>query len=77
MVPSTRKAKSIFAWNIWYNFKILGYFLILFLFKDGGSFDLVLKKAGRINEHILGKVTTAVIKGLNYLREKHQIIHRG
>lgn len=45
--------------------------------QDGGSFDLVLKNAGRIDEHILGKVATAVIKGLNYLREKHQIIHRG
>ncbi|KPM06921.1 dual specificity mitogen-activated protein kinase kinase 1-like protein [Sarcoptes scabiei] len=45
-------------------------------YMDGGSFDLVLKKAGRIDEHILGKVTIAVIKGLNYLREKHQIIHR-
>ncbi|XP_046913363.2 mitogen-activated protein kinase kinase 1 [Dermatophagoides farinae] len=45
-------------------------------YMDGGSFDLVLKNAGRIDEHILGKVTTTVIKGLNYLREKHQIIHR-
>ncbi|XP_027202663.2 dual specificity mitogen-activated protein kinase kinase 1-like [Dermatophagoides pteronyssinus] len=45
-------------------------------YMDGGSFDLVLKNAGRIDEHILGKVATAVIKGLNYLREKHQIIHR-
>lgn len=45
---------------------------------DGGSLDLVLKKAenGRIPEKILGKVTVAVLKGLNYLREKHQIMHR-
>lgn len=26
---------------------------------------------------MLGKVTIAVLKGLNYLREKHQIMHRG
>jgi serine/threonine protein kinase len=45
-------------------------------YMDGGSLDLVLKKAQRINEEILGKVTIAVLKGLNYLREKHQIMHR-
>ncbi|KAG8177191.1 hypothetical protein JTE90_027693 [Oedothorax gibbosus] len=45
-------------------------------YMDGGSLDLVLKKAGRIPEKILGKVTIAVFKGLNYLREKHQIMHR-
>lgn len=45
-------------------------------YMDGGSLDLVLKKADRIPEPILGKVTIAVLKGLNYLREKHQIMHR-
>ncbi|XP_015912694.1 dual specificity mitogen-activated protein kinase kinase 1 [Parasteatoda tepidariorum] len=45
-------------------------------YMNGGSLDLVLKKAGRIPEKILGKVTIAVFKGLNYLREKHQIMHR-
>ncbi|XP_023227945.1 dual specificity mitogen-activated protein kinase kinase 1-like isoform X2 [Centruroides sculpturatus] len=45
-------------------------------YMDGGSLDLVLKKAGRIPEQILGQVTIAVLKGLNYLREKHQIMHR-
>ncbi|GFX28450.1 hypothetical protein TNCV_1152591 [Trichonephila clavipes] len=45
-------------------------------YMDGGSLDLVLKKAGRIPEKILGKVTIAVFKGLRYLREKHQIMHR-
>lgn len=49
----------------------------LFLHQDGGSLDLVLKKAGRISEQILGQITINVIKGLIYLREKHQIIHRG
>lgn len=45
---------------------------------DGGSLDLVQKRAkhGRIPENILGKVTVAVLKGLIYLREKHQIMHR-
>ncbi|PIK51445.1 putative dual specificity mitogen-activated protein kinase kinase 1-like, partial [Apostichopus japonicus] len=45
---------------------------------DGGSLDLVQKRAkhGRIPENILGKVTVAVLKGLSYLREKHQIMHR-
>lgn len=45
-------------------------------YMDGGSLDLILKKAGRIPEPILGKITDAVLKGLNYLREKHSIIHR-
>ncbi|XP_069138596.1 dual specificity mitogen-activated protein kinase kinase 1-like isoform X1 [Argopecten irradians] len=45
-------------------------------YMDGGSLDLILKKAGRIPEQILGKVTVAVLKGLSYLREKHQIMHR-
>ncbi|KAM5170288.1 dual specificity mitogen-activated protein kinase kinase 1 [Mantella aurantiaca] len=43
---------------------------------DGGSLDQVLKKAGKIPEKILGKVSIAVIKGLTYLREKHKIMHR-
>nr|CAB3263616.1 MAPKK1/2 dual specificity mitogen-activated protein kinase kinase 1 [Phallusia mammillata] len=43
---------------------------------DAGSLDLVLKKAGRIPEQILGRVSKAVILGLQYLREKHKIIHR-
>uniref|UniRef100_A0A8C2WC80 Dual specificity mitogen-activated protein kinase kinase 1 n=1 Tax=Cyclopterus lumpus TaxID=8103 RepID=A0A8C2WC80_CYCLU len=44
---------------------------------DGGSLDQSLKKAGKIPEQILGKVSIAVIKGLAYLREKHKIMHRG
>ncbi|MBN3306679.1 MP2K1 kinase, partial [Amia calva] len=43
---------------------------------DGGSLDQVLKKAGKIPEQVLGKVSIAVIKGLTYLREKHRIMHR-
>jgi mitogen-activated protein kinase kinase 1 len=43
---------------------------------DGGSLDLILKRAGRITEDILGKITVAVLKGLSYLRDKHAIIHR-
>ena len=45
-------------------------------YMDGGSLDLILKHAGRIPEDILGKITAAVLRGLQYLREKHQIIHR-
>nr|XP_049580113.1 dual specificity mitogen-activated protein kinase kinase 1 isoform X2 [Syngnathus scovelli] len=43
---------------------------------DGGSLDQSLKKAGKIPEQILGKISIAVIKGLSYLREKHKIMHR-
>ncbi|XP_052278340.1 dual specificity mitogen-activated protein kinase kinase 1-like isoform X2 [Dreissena polymorpha] len=45
-------------------------------YMDGGSLDLILKKAGRIPEPILGKITFSVLKGLIYLREKHSIMHR-
>nr|XP_008508401.1 PREDICTED: dual specificity mitogen-activated protein kinase kinase 2-like [Equus przewalskii] len=44
--------------------------------QDGGSLDQVLKEAKRIPEEILGKVSIAVLRGLAYLREKHQIMHR-
>lgn len=33
---------------------------------DGGSLDLILKKAGRIPEPYLGKITTAVIYFLSF-----------
>jgi len=45
-------------------------------YMDGGSLDLVIKKNGRIPEKYLRKITYAVLRGLQYLREKHQIIHR-
>ncbi|XP_022908228.1 dual specificity mitogen-activated protein kinase kinase dSOR1 [Onthophagus taurus] len=45
-------------------------------YMDAGSLDLILKKASRIPENILGKITLAVLKGLSYLREKHSIMHR-
>ncbi|XP_053405234.1 dual specificity mitogen-activated protein kinase kinase 1-like isoform X4 [Mercenaria mercenaria] len=45
-------------------------------YMDGGSLDLILRKAGRIPEPILGKLTSSVLKGLIYLREKHSIMHR-
>jgi len=45
-------------------------------YMDGGSLDLVLKHAQKIPENILGVITLSVLKGLRYLREKHQIIHR-
>lgn len=49
---------------------------ILMEYMNGGSLDLILKQAGRIPEPILGKINIAVLKGLSYLREKHQIMHR-
>ncbi|XP_060536911.1 dual specificity mitogen-activated protein kinase kinase dSOR1 [Cylas formicarius] len=45
-------------------------------YMDAGSLDLILKKAGHIPENILGKITSAVLKGLSYLRDKHAIMHR-
>lgn len=45
-------------------------------YMDGGSLDLIVRRAGRIPESILGKITLAVLKGLSYLRDKHAIMHR-
>ena len=45
-------------------------------YMDAGSLDLILKKASRIPENILAKITLAVLKGLSYLRDKHAIMHR-
>lgn len=45
-------------------------------YMDGGSLDLILKKAGRIPEPILGIISNAVLKGLTYLREQLSIMHR-
>jgi len=45
-------------------------------YMDGGSLDLILRKKGKIEEKYTRKITYAVLKGLEYLREKHQIIHR-
>lgn len=45
-------------------------------YMNGGSLDQILKRAGRIEERILGKVTIAVLKGLSYLRRNHNIMHR-
>lgn len=45
-------------------------------YMDGGSLDLILKKTGKIPEKYSRKINCAVLRGLSYLREKHQIIHR-
>lgn len=45
-------------------------------YMDAGSLDLILKRAGRIPEIILRKITIAVLEGLKYLRDKHAIMHR-
>jgi len=45
-------------------------------YMDGGSLDLALKQEGKIPEKYTRKITYAVLRGLSYLRERHQIIHR-
>jgi serine/threonine protein kinase len=42
---------------------------------DGGSLDLILG-VGRIPVNMIACITRAVLKGLQYLRETHKIIHR-
>lgn len=64
---------------------IVGYFgachrngeINLFMeYMDGRSLDSILSKTTRIREDILGKITTSVIKGLTYLRDRLNIMHR-
>lgn len=56
-------------------FQSAGGISICMEYMDGGSLDLILKRAGRIPESILGKISLAVLKGLSYLRDKHAIMH--
>ena len=52
-----------------------GDFSICMEYMDGGSLDLVLNRYGKIPENILGCITSSVLKGLAYLRDKHNSIH--
>ncbi|KAA1077085.1 MAP kinase kinase (MEK) [Puccinia graminis f. sp. tritici] len=45
-------------------------------FMDKSSLDNIYKKTGPIPEPVLGKITVAVVSGLNYLYDSHRIIHR-
>ncbi|KAH9472903.1 hypothetical protein Pst134EA_003502 [Puccinia striiformis f. sp. tritici] len=45
-------------------------------YMDKSSLDNIYKKTGPIPEHVLGKITVAVVSGLNYLYDSHRIIHR-
>lgn len=45
-------------------------------YMDRGSLDRIYKKHGAIPEPIVGKITEAVVEGLDYLYDKHRIIHR-
>ncbi|XP_076823044.1 dual specificity mitogen-activated protein kinase kinase 7-like [Clavelina lepadiformis] len=39
-------------------------------------FDKLKKKIGSLPENIIGKLTVSVVKALDYLKEKHGVIHR-
>jgi len=43
---------------------------------DGGSLDKVLSRWGRLPELICGIICSSVLDGLDYLKSKHNIIHR-
>uniref|UniRef100_A0A0N5AKD8 mitogen-activated protein kinase kinase n=1 Tax=Syphacia muris TaxID=451379 RepID=A0A0N5AKD8_9BILA len=45
-------------------------------YMDGLSLDVIYKKSGPIKESLIGQITSAVLKGLSYLKETHQILHR-
>jgi len=45
-------------------------------YMDGGSFDNIYRKCGKISEDVLGKVTVAVLDALVYMYKSYKIIHR-
>uniref|UniRef100_A0A914WXT5 mitogen-activated protein kinase kinase n=1 Tax=Plectus sambesii TaxID=2011161 RepID=A0A914WXT5_9BILA len=45
-------------------------------YMDGLSLDILLKRASRVAEPIIGKIAVAVVKGLTYLKEDLKILHR-
>lgn len=49
---------------------------ILMEYMDGGSLDAVLRRVGRIEEDVLAHITSKILLGLVYLRDKLNIIHR-
>ena len=46
-------------------------------YMDGLSLDKILIQVGRIPESILARVTYAVLQALTYLKEVHNVLHRG
>lgn len=46
-------------------------------YMDGLSLDIVLQTVSKIEEKWVGRIAVAVIKGLNYLKEEFNILHRG
>uniref|UniRef100_A0A1I8H384 mitogen-activated protein kinase kinase n=1 Tax=Macrostomum lignano TaxID=282301 RepID=A0A1I8H384_9PLAT len=66
---------------------IVGYFGAFFVdssatisicmeYMNAGSLDLVLKQAGRLPEPIVSKITFSVLRGLIYLRQNINCLHR-
>ncbi|KAK0405920.1 hypothetical protein QR680_018263 [Steinernema hermaphroditum] len=45
-------------------------------YMDGLSLDIVLKKVGRIEEPLIGRISIAVVRGLTYLKDELRILHR-
>ncbi|KAI5853185.1 kinase-like domain-containing protein [Morchella snyderi] len=45
-------------------------------YMDCGSLDSIAKKVGPIRIDVLGKISEAVVEGLNYLYNVHRILHR-
>jgi len=45
-------------------------------YMDGLSLDILLRKVGRVEEPLVGRIAVAVVKGLTYLKEELKILHR-
>ncbi|PAV83884.1 hypothetical protein WR25_17968 [Diploscapter pachys] len=45
-------------------------------YMDGLSLDIVMKKAGRLPEKFVGRISVAVVRGLTYLKDEIKILHR-
>jgi mitogen-activated protein kinase kinase len=45
-------------------------------YMDAGSLDRISKDFGPVRVDVLGKITVAILSGLNYLYDEHRIMHR-
>ena len=68
------------------NFKTLGFYgafvnncdlHICMEYMDGSSLDIVMKAIGRLEERRVGRIAVAVLRGLSYLKDECNILHRG
>ena len=67
---------SLCVWSIWTAGRSLLFSVYLLILIRNSSLDRVSKNFGPVRVDVLGKITEAILNGLNYLYEAHRIMHR-